>query len=384
MEIPLGLIGLVGILVIGLAVFALMAVYAERKVSAFIQDRLGPMEVGPYGLFQTFADILKLLTKENIIPLAADKPLFVLAPLLVFVSVFAGFAVLPFAPDAVGASLNIGVLYALAVVSIEVIGLLMAGWASNNKYALIGSVRSVSQIVSYEIPAGLAILSAIMMYGTLHLGEISNQQYIFGPGGQYFFGLWDVSAIGGFVSWGIFRYPHLIAVFIIYFIAVLAECNRAPFDIPEAESELVSGFHLEYGGFRWAVFFLAEYANMLLVCLIAVILFFGGWSSPLPNLIAMDGAERVAAWSNWELVQHFQFSYLTSGTPGTWTATAWGLFWLLTKGLLLITLMMWIRWTFPRVRADQLMRICWKYLTPLALVCFLISGILKLAEAYSH
>ncbi len=367
-----------------LALFGLLCVWAERKVSAFIQDRLGPTEVGPYGLFQTLADILKLITKESIVPVAADRPLFLLAPIVVFVAVFAGFAVVPFAPGVMGAALNIGVLYALAVVSIEVIGILMAGWASNNKYALMGSVRSVAQIISYEIPAGLALLSAITVYGSLHLGEVTAQQGLYGAGPQYVFGLWDVSALGGVLSWGVVRYPHLLIAFVIFFIAAMAECNRAPFDIPEAESELVSGFHVEYSGFRFGIFFLAEYANMLLVCLIASILFLGGWHSPLPNLWALAPGTDVAQMGIGDLLLSGQLGYLTMGVPGTLSAALWGVFWLSTKGILLVLLMMWVRWTLPRLRADQLMRLCWQYLTPFALGTFLVSAVWKLAEVYGH
>jgi NADH-quinone oxidoreductase subunit H len=372
---------LVGILLGGLALFGLVCVYAERKISAFIQDRLGPMEVGPYGTLQTLADIIKLLTKENITPALADKPLFVLAPVVVFVSVFAGFAVLPLAPGIVGANLNIGVLYALAVVSIEVIGILMAGWASNNKYALLGSVRSVAQIVSYEIPAGLSLLAAVAMYGSLNLVDITAQQGVYATAPQYLFGLWDVSGIGGAVAWGVVRYPHLLVAFGVFFLAGLAECNRAPFDIPEAESELVSGFHVEYSGLRFAFFFLAEYANMFLVSLVASVLFLGGWHTPLPNLGTVSNAAGMDAW---QLLTHGQLAYLTSGVPGTTSAVLWGVFWLMAKGFALVLIMMWIRWTFPRLRADQLMRLCWQYLTPFAVAALLASAVWKLLEVYGH
>lgn len=372
---------LIGILLGGLALFGLACVYAERKISAFIQDRMGPMEVGPHGTLQTLADIIKLLTKENITPALADKPLFVLAPVIVFVSVFAGFAVLPLAPGVVGAKLNIGVLYALAVVSIEVIGILMAGWASNNKYALLGSVRSVAQIVSYEIPAGLALLAAVAMYGTLNLVDVTQQQGVYAASPQYLFGVWDVSGIGGVAAWGLVRYPHLLIAFVVFFLAGLAECNRAPFDIPEAESELVSGFHVEYSGLRFAFFFLAEYANMFLVSLVASVLFLGGWHTPLPNLAVIDTATGMDAW---QLLTHGQLAYLTSGVPGTTSAVLWGVFWLMAKGFALVLVMMWIRWTFPRLRADQLMRLCWQYLTPFAVCALLLSAVWKLMEVYGH
>lgn len=370
---------LVGILLGATALFALFAVYAERKVSAFIQNRMGPMEVGPYGLLQTLADILKLIFKENVVAAAADRRLFLAAPVIVFVSVFAGMAVLPFGPDVRGADLNVGVLYLAAVVSVDVIGVLMAGWASNNKYALLGAVRSVSQIISYEVPAGLALLAAVAMYGSLHLNEIALAQGVFAPEPARLLGAWDTRALGGFFSWGIIRYPHLLLAFLIYYIAALAECNRAPFDLPEAESELISGFHTEYSGFRFAVLFLAEYANMLLTSLLAAILFLGGWNTPVPNLYPVTTAppDALSALMNGSL------AYLTSGTPGTASAVLWGAFWLTLKGCLLVFVQMWIRWTYPRLRPDQLMTLCWKYLTPFALGATLISSVWKLAEVYS-
>ncbi|MEM0998303.1 MAG: complex I subunit 1 family protein [Bacteroidota bacterium] len=364
------------------ALYALGAVYAERKVSAFIQDRLGPMEVGPQGLFQTIADILKLLLKENITPTAADKWLFLAAPLLIFASVFAGFAVIPVAPGLPTAALNVGLLYLLAVVSIDVIGLLMAGWASNNKYAFLGAMRSVSQIISYEIPAGLALLTAIMMLGTLNLGTMSEAQGLHTADPVYFLGVWEVTGLGGLLSWNVFRYPHLIIALIIYFIAALAECNRAPFDLPEAESELVSGFHTEYSGFRFGVIFLAEYANMFLVSLLAAIVFLGGWNTLLPNFSAIPLPEAQAMGIG-ELFSNLQFGHLTTGT-GPVGMALWGAFWMLLKSFFLVYVQMWIRWTVPRVRVDQLLKLNWKVLTPIAFGLFIISGVWKLMEVYAH
>ena len=328
----------------GIATYALAGVYAERKVSAFIQDRLGPMETGPKGLFQTAADILKLLMKEHIVPSAADKILFAIAPLLVFLSVFAGFSAIPFAPGLVTAPLNAGLLFVLAIISIEVVGILMAGWGSNNKYALIGAVRSVSQIISYEIPAALALLSAIVMTGTLDLQIIGMQQD----------GEW------GLLHWNAIRYPHLIPAFLIYFTAILAETNRAPFDLPEAESELIAGFHTEYSGFRFALLMLAEYANMLLLSILAVLVFFGAWHSPIPDIPGMP-----------DLSGHSVLIWIS------------GAGWLLGKSLFLVILMMWIRWTLPRVRPDQLMVICWKYLVPVGLALIFISAIWQLIRIYT-
>jgi len=350
------------------AIYALGAVYAERKVSAFIQDRLGPMETGPYGLFQTLADVIKLVLKEGIVPAAADKRLFVLAPGIIFVSVFAAFAVLPLAPGLSGSDTSVALLYILGIAAIDVMGLLMAGWGANNKYALLGAARSVAQIVSYEIPAALALLSAIMMFGTLSLQEISLQQGVLSPEPVYLLGMWDVSGIGGISAWAIVRYPHLLISFVIYIIAALAESNRAPFDIPEAESELVSGYHVEYSGFRFALVMLSEYGKMLLVGILASVVFLGGWNTLLPNIPFGEDGIMLADW--------------TSGPAGTLAGALWGSFWLLAKGSLLVLLFMWVRWTYPRVRVDQLMHLCWKVLTPIAFVMILISGLWKLAEVY--
>lgn len=365
-----------------MALYALGAVYAERKVSAFVQDRLGPMEVGPRGLLQTIADIVKLLLKENITPTAADWRLFALAPVVIFVSVFAGFAVIPIGPGVMGAALNVGLLYVMAIVSIDVIGLLMAGWGSNNKYAFLGALRGVSQIISYEIPAAIALLAAVMMYGTLNLGELSAAQGLSSAQPVYFLGWLDVTQIGGLLSWAIFRYPHLILAWLIYFIAALAECNRAPFDLPEAESELVSGFHVEYSGFRFAVIFLAEYANMFLVGLIAAVVFWGGWASPLPNLQALAPGE-AAQMNIGQLFTHLQFGHLTTGTSTAGMAV-WGAFWIITKAFFSVFLQMWVRWTLPRVRVDQLLKLSWKVLTPVAFLLFAISAVWKLLEVGAH
>lgn len=364
------------------ALYALGAVYAERKVSAYIQDRVGPLEVGPRGLLQTLADIVKLVLKEDIQPTAADKWLFRLAPVVIFVSVFAGYAALPVGPGAVGAALNVGLLFVMAIVSIDVIGLLMAGWGSNNKYAYLGSLRSVSQIISYEIPAAIALMAAVLMFGTLNLHDLSIQQGLHAESPVYFLGVWDVSQIGGILSWAIFRYPHLILAYLIYFIASLAECNRAPFDLPEAESELVSGFHVEYSGFRFAVVFLAEYANMFLVGVIASVVFLGGWNSPLPNLVAIEPAQ-VQSMGFWDLLKNLQFGYLTTGITEV-SMAIWGAFWVLLKGFGAVFVQMWIRWTVPRVRVDQLLKLSWKKLTPAAFLLLLVSAIWKLAEVYAH
>lgn len=342
---------IIGIVLFGfIAGFTLFAVYSERKIAGFVQDRLGPMETGKYGSLQTLADILKLIQKEFITPSAADKLLFAAAPVVIFVAVFLGFAVMPWAPDMAPSALNLGLFYVLAIISVDAIGLLMAGWGSNNKFSLLGSMRAVAQIVSYEIPAGIALISVVMIAQTLNLQEIALNQGIRATSPQLFIGLWDVSGIGGILTWNVLQAPHLLLAYVIFFIASLAECNRAPFDIPEAESELVGGFHTEYGGLRFAFIFLAEYAMMFLVAMVGVVVFLGAWNTPLPNI----GVVKLADWT---------------------TGLVWGIFWTLSKTILIVGIQMWIRWTLPRLRADQLMSLCWKVLTPLAFLCMAISGI---------
>lgn len=301
-----------------LIIFALLAVYAERKVSAFIQNRLGPMETGPWGLFQTVADILKLIQKEDITPAASDKILFFVAPVLVFTGTYASLSALPWSNGFVGADLNVGIFYLLAISSLVVAGLLMAGWGSNNKWSLYGAVRSTAQIISYEIPAGLAVLTAIVTTGTLNMTGIIQQQE------GHFFGY-------------LFDSPFLFVAFIIYLIASLAEVNRTPFDLPEAESELVGGYHTEYSGMKFAMFFLSEYGNMFVVSAIAVSVFLGGWLTP---------------W-------------------GTVPSYGMGFFWILVKSLFFVFFQMWLRWTLPRFRVDQLMYLCWKVLIPIAFACLI-------------
>lgn len=335
--------------------FVVVGVYGERKIAGFVQNRLGPTEVGPKGIVQTIADLLKMLQKEDIRPKAADKPLFLLAPIIIFVSIFAGFAALPLTIGVEGAGFSVGVFYLLAIVSIDVLGVLMAGWGSNNKYSLYGAMRAAAQIVSYEIPLGLSVLCVVMYGQSLDLQELSMQQGIHSETPAYFLGIkaLDVSQVGGFLSWNVFTMPVLWIAFLIFFIAGLAESNRVPFDLPESESELIGGYHTEYSGFRWGVFMLAEYAMMILVSILGAILFLGGWNTPLPNI----GGLALATY--------------TSGP-------VWGAFWLISKGVFLIFLQIMARWTYPRLRVDQLMNLSWKYLTPAAIVLLFIVGIWKL------
>jgi NADH-quinone oxidoreductase subunit H len=321
------------ILLVFIAVFALFAIYLERKVSGHMQDRLGPMEVGGWhGWAQTIADALKLLGKEDIIPHNADKILFKFAPILVFAATVAVFAALPWDSGLVPADLNIGLLYILAISSVIVIAIMMGGWASNNKWSLYGAMRSAAQMVSYEIPIALSLIVVIMITGSLNMSEIVRQQQ------------------GNIFDWMFLKYfPFGFIAFFIYFVASLAEVNRTPFDLPEAESELVGGFHTEYTGMRFAMFFLAEFANMFVVAAIATTVFLGGWLPPF----------QFGGW-----IPPFQFLDFIPGP-----------LWFLGKSLFLVFVQMWLRWTLPRLRVDQLMYTCWKVLTPFSFAILMIVAV---------
>lgn len=322
------------------------------------------MEVGYYGIGQTVADLLKLLQKEDIVPAQAERGLFKIAPIVIFVSVFAGFAVLPLSPSWTGAALSSGLFFLLAIISLDVIGIILAGWSSNNKYSMLGTMRSAAQLISYEVPMGLCVVGVCILSQTLNLQEISFQQGVLSTQPQYLFDIpsWNIRVdhIGGFIAWNVFRMPLLFLTWVIFFIASLAECNRAPFDLPEAESELVAGFHTEYSGFRFAVIMLGEYAMMLLVSILGAVLFFGSWNSPLPNI----GSVKLAEW--------------TTGNPGTVASGLWGIFWLMSKSLFFVSIQIWIRWTYPRLRVDQLMALSWKYLTPAALFLIVVFAFWKI------
>jgi len=302
---------------------------AERKVIGYMQARIGPNRVGYKGLLQPFADVLKLLVKEVIIPSGANKFLFILAPVLSIMPALAAWAVVPFTPELVLAKIDAGLLYIMAITSMGVYGVIVAGWASNSKYAFLGGLRSAAQIVSYEIAMGFALVCVLMMSGSLNLATIVTKQ----------------STPWGLLGWNLIP---LFPMFLVYFIAGVAETNRAPFDVAEGESEIVAGFHVEYSGTAFAVFFLAEYANMILVSALASVMFLGGWLSPLPSALA--GA---------------------IGLP--WLA-AGGLPWLLLKVCFLLFCFLWFRATFPRYRYDQIMRLGWKVFIPLTIVWLTLLG----------
>jgi NADH-quinone oxidoreductase subunit H len=323
-----------------IAAFVLFAVWLERKVSAHMQDRLGPMRVGltGHGELQTIADAIKLLMKEDIIPRRADKILFIIAPYLVFVATFLVFVSIPFGPNTIAADLNVGVFYIIAISSFVMVGIIMAGWSSNNKWSLYGALRSAAQMCSYEIPTALTLIAVVMYVGSLSLQDIIQSQQT------------GLLGKGGLLGWYFIRNPFLFIAFIIYIISGTAEANRTPFDLPEAESELVAGFHTEYSGMRFAFFFLAEFANMFVIGAVASIVFLGGWHSPITP-------ESVAN------IPVLRFIFVPSG------------FWFILKVIVIVFILMWFRWTFPRLRVDQLMATCWKVLIPIAFFNILAIGI---------
>jgi NADH-quinone oxidoreductase subunit H len=311
-RLVLGLVGVLAFVVVN----ALFLTWAERKVAGHMQRRIGPKEVGPFGLLQPFADMIKLLAKEMLTPANVDKPIYYLAPILIFVPVLVSFIVIPFDGFLQAKDINVGILVVLAFSSLSVFSILLAGWGSNNKYSLIGAVRSVAQNVAYEIPLMLALVPVVFMTNSLSLRDIVEAQR----------GFWFIGK-GQFFA------------FLIYFIAAVAETNRTPFDLPEAESELVSGYHTEYSGMRFAMFQFAEFTNVFIVCAIATTFFLGGYNGPiLPGII-----------------------------------------WFFIKTYFLVFVIMWFRWTFPRVRFDQLLNFSWKVLIPAALLNLIVTGgLLKL------
>jgi NADH-quinone oxidoreductase subunit H len=384
---PLVISLIIGCCIIG--IFPLLAgylTYIERKVLGDFQVRLGPMRVGPYGLLQPIADAVKLLTKEDTIPATSDKFLFWFAPVLSTFTALMAFAMIPFTPWIRVADVNIGLLVISATSSVGILGIVLGGWSSNSHYSLLGSLRSGAQLISYEVALGFALVCGVMAAGTLSMVGMVEQQLKSG-------------------TWGVFQnFGLMIVPFLTYLIAAVAETNRAPFDLPEAESELVAGFMTEYSGFRWALFFLAEYGNMLVISSVAVTMFWGGWLRPFPSvkwleiplnygvpvlLLAASGvlcfplAKRLV--SRAQAIGLVCVGVCLIGTgllfavPIVNTAVA-PFFWFLLKVGLIIYSMMWFRATWPRLRYDQLMNIGWKRLIPIGMGAVMVNavvGILK-------
>ncbi|MBT8087841.1 MAG: NADH-quinone oxidoreductase subunit NuoH [Gammaproteobacteria bacterium] len=331
----LTVLGKIGILTLGVILIVAYSTYFERKVIGSMQARVGPNRVGWRGLLQPFADVFKLLFKEVIVPSQSSKFLYVIAPLLSLTPALATWAVIPLNDWYVIADINAGLLYVLALTSVGVYGVILAGWATNSKYALLGAMRSAAQIVAYEIAMGFALVGVLMAGGSLNLGDIVEAQS------------------GGVSNW--FLLP-LFPLFVVYWIAGVAETNRAPFDVAEGESEIVAGFHVEYSGVAFAVFFLAEYANMVLISTLTAIFFLGGWASP---------------FEGWTFLNNVPFlSWLTVG----------GLHWLFLKMCLFMYTFFWLRATFPRYRYDQIMRLGWKVFIPVTIVWIAVEGVMAWYE----
>ena len=316
------------IIIVVLPLFLIVAytTYSERKIIGFMQSRLGPTRVGPFGFMQPIADVIKLLTKEIIIPSNASRGLFLAAPMIMLVPSLLVWSVIPLSEYFVIADINAGLLFILALTSLSVYGVILAGWASNSKYAFLGSMRSAAQIIAYEIAMGFALVGVLMAAGSLNLQEIIRSQE------------------GGLLSW---YWLPLFPLFIIYLIAGIAETNRAPFDVSEGESEIVAGFHVEYSGVAFAMFFLAEYMNLILISILVSIMFFGGWLSPFEGTIFNDYLDWIP-----------------------------GFFWLSVKTLLFIFLFLWLRATLPRYRYDQIMRLGWKVFLPITIIWIFLEGIM--------
>jgi len=379
---------------VGLSVAVIAMNWLERKILAHMQVRLGPMRVGPHGLLQPIADALKLLLKEDIIPEGADKVVFWVAPFIVVLAAFTVFVVVPFGPAHAITDMNIGILFMLGVSSLSVLGIVTAGWASNSHYPLIGALRSSAQMVSYEVAMGLAVVSAILMtsLNATNTGTLSM--------------IGIVEAQKDQQVWFLFKFfPLGIIAFVIFAIAMVAETNRAPFDLPEAESELTAGFHTEYSGFRWSLFFLAEYSAMIAVSSIAVTLWLGGWLRPFPNLLQGATAELVFSlipgvtflflgaicfYNTARMPKHPFFKIQTIGLGGFGVVLAliglvlfvpivrlWvsDIFWFSAKVAVFMYLYIWYRGTFPRYRFDQLMKVGWKVLLPTGLALLICTGL---------
>lgn len=322
-----------------IALGAFVFIWAERKVSGRIQDRLGPTRTGgAFGWLQSLADGIKLLSKEDLMPKDADPILFRLAPYVSFAASFAAFMALPFAFDWVALHINVGLFFLIAVLGLEVFGVILAGYSSGSKWSLFGAMRQAAQVVSYEVPLGICVVVPLMICGTMDLVAIGEQQR------------------GLFTNWLIFHDPFIFVVFWVYFTCAVASVNRAPFDLAEAESELVAGFLTEYSGIRWSLFFMAEYGSMILVSALAAILFFGGWNGPIPVFSGLM-----------DLFPNYLGNCWYFGT----FANLFGVLNLLIKASIGVIAMMWVRWTFPRLRVDQVITMCLKYCVPIAAVCLI-------------
>lgn len=332
-SVPRGLVYTVGILLACKAVLLFVSLFAgeivwmERRISGRIQARIGPNRVGPQGLLQFLADGVKLLAKEDVVPASADRFVFLIAPYIVFAGVFAAFAAVPLGAGLVPADVSYGLFFVLAITSVEVVGVIMAGWSSNSKWAILGTMREVAQVISYEMPLALSALTVAVLAGTLNLSEIVVQQE------------------GWVWNWWVLRSPATFVGFFLFFTSALAALKRAPFDLPEAESELVAGFHTEYTGFRFAIFFLAEYAGMFLFAILTSLLFFGGWHLGVP----VD--------------------------TSTGLGRAVGFLVLFAKSAFFLAVMIWVRWSLPRYRVDKVMYLCYKVLLPWSVAAVLVAAL---------
>ena len=375
--------------VVVIAAFPLVVAYVtllERKVLADFQVRLGPMRVGPHGILQPIADALKLMLKEDIVPAEADKAIFWVAPVISTFTGLTSLAVVPFAKNFFVADVNVGILIVSAMSAVGILGIILGGWSSNSHYPLLGALRSAAQLVSYEVALAFALLSGVMVAGTLSMQGIVQAQLERG-------------------TWFIFgNYGFMIVPFGVYMIAAVAETNRAPFDLPEAESELVAGFHTEYSGFRWALYFLAEYANMFVVASVAATLFLGGWLAPFANVhwfaaplnlifpVVLFGGSAVLTFRMVKsVIDPLQQKVLAAvalllllmaalfAVPAL-NAAIIGVFWFLLKVGCILYVMIWFRGTFPRYRYDQLMNLGWKVMIPLGMACVLVNALLGMTH----
>jgi len=351
------------ILVWGLANFAI-AMMLERKVSAWMQNRVGPWRSGLHGWVQAIPDLLKLYVKEYIQPRNVDYWLYVIAPFMGYVSANLVWLIVPFGPGLTVINLDIGIIFIAAITGYDVIAIFMSGWGSNNKYSLLGAMRGAAQMISYEVTLVMSIIGVVMMAGSLRLSDIV-----------------EIQIQRGFMGW--FLLPQIIG-FIVYLIASLAELNRAPFDLAEAESELVSGYHTEYSGFRWAAFMLAEYIHLVAWSSIAATLFLGGWSGFTHVEIASGLGNLINGFGNFQNGVGDALINWAAAHTGGWLIYLWGFLWFCLKTYLFVFLAMWIRWTLPRVRIDQLMDLGWKFLLPVSLFNIFLTGVLRfLAVEYN-